>query len=77
MSAIPSNFQGVFWSRDIQNLDLQKDKDYIIHQILAFGSLEQIKWLKSSYGKDEIRNIIEEQKPGSKTILTKNSFGNN
>lgn len=54
MKKIPRDFQGILWSTKVDNLDLQEDKNYIIHQILAYGSLEQIKWLFKNYPKEEI-----------------------
>jgi hypothetical protein len=55
---LPANLQGVFWSRKVSSLDLQKDKVYIIHQVLMYGSLDQIKWLKSVYPDIEIKNVF-------------------
>ena len=52
---VPKQLQGVLWSRDISHLDLQGDKNYIIHQILNYGNLEQIAWLKRVYSKEEIK----------------------
>ncbi len=59
MPKIPSSLQGVVWSRDINSLNLEKDKDYVIHQVLAYGTFKQIKWLKSVYSEDEIRKVFE------------------
>jgi len=55
---IPKRLQGLFWSNDLTNLDLDKDKDLIIHQILTYGSLNDFKWLKSIYPKEEIKKIF-------------------
>lgn len=57
---LPGSLQGVLWSRDIKNLDLEKDKVYIIHQVLSFGNLEQIKWLFKVYGLKQIQKIFLE-----------------
>lgn len=46
---LPKNLQAVLWSRNIENLDFQKSKNYIIHQILAYGTWEQIGWLFKTY----------------------------
>ena len=51
---IPSNLQSVLWSSDVRKLNLQTDKNYIIHQILSNGRLEDIKWLFGTYPKDLI-----------------------
>ena len=58
MSKIPRNLQGILWSRNISNLDLQRDKNYIIHQVLMYGSLKDISWLKQTYKKNYIKNIF-------------------
>jgi len=58
MSKIPKNLQGVLWSRNISNLDLQRDKNYIIHQILMYGTLKDISWLKQTYKKNHIKSIF-------------------
>lgn len=55
---IPSQLQSVLWSVNADNLDLKKDKYYIIHQILSFGSLEDISWLLSMYKREEIIEVF-------------------
>jgi hypothetical protein len=57
---IPKSFQGILWSVNVKNLDLEKDKVYIIHQVLMYGNLKQIRWLFQVYGKKEIRRVFEE-----------------
>lgn len=56
---IPKNLQGILWSRDIDKLDLEKDKDYIIHQILSTGSWNDVAWLFKTYSTDTLRNSFE------------------
>ena len=58
MNRIPQSFQGILWSANVKNLDLEKDKVYIIHQILSYGTLEQIHWLFRVYSKEEIRKVF-------------------
>lgn len=50
MKRIPQDLRGVFWSKNVFSLDLQQDKNYIIHQTLMYGSLKHIDWLRSAYG---------------------------
>ena len=54
MTTIPQSLQSVLWSADVNRLDPEKDKSYIIHQILAYGSLEDIFWVFRNYPKNEI-----------------------
>lgn len=50
MRKIPESLKGVLWSADISKLDLERDKVYIIHQVLSYGSLSEVKWLLTTYG---------------------------
>ena len=54
LHSVPHNLQSVLWSSNIKNLDLVVDKSYIIHQILAYGQLEDMKWLFSTYPRKTI-----------------------
>ena len=55
---IPSDFQPILWSANVKNLDLERDKIYVIHQVLMYGTLEQIKWLFRVYKKEEIKEVF-------------------
>ena len=55
---LPKKLQSVLWSVNIDNLNLDRDKYYIIHQILSFGSLDEISWLFSNYPKKEIIEVF-------------------
>lgn len=52
---LPKFLRGYFWSVKFDELDIVKDKDYIIHQVLCFGDLEAIKWLYQIYGEKNIK----------------------
>ena len=56
---IPASFQGILWSANVKNLDLEKDKVYIIHQILEYGDLNEIAWLFRVYSKKTIREVFQ------------------
>lgn len=59
---IPKKKEWLFWSYDINSLDLEGDKDYIITQVLNYGTWEDLKWLFKIYSEREIKNIVK--KPG-------------
>jgi len=46
---ILKSLKPLLWSRDIKTLDFKKDKIYIINQVLAYGSIEDIKCIISIY----------------------------
>ena len=55
---LPKRLQSVLWSASVDNLDLEKDKYYIIHQILSFGILDDISWLTGKYSKKDIIDVF-------------------
>ncbi len=55
---IPSRLQPILWSVDVNHLDIEKHKGYIIHQVLRFGSMDDLRWLFNTYGKKEIRDVF-------------------
>lgn len=57
---VPKSLQGVLWSVDTDQLDLQKNKIYIINQVLAYGTWEQLKWLLNAYKRSEIAEVFQE-----------------
>lgn len=55
---VPLSLQGVLWSKATSKLDCQRDKNYIIHQILSCGTWEHVRWLFDTYERDEIKNVF-------------------
>lgn len=55
---IPPSLQSVLWSSNIHSIDLEKDKTYVIHQILAYGNMEDIKWLFTTYSRPIIEHVF-------------------
>ena len=49
-----ADFKDILWSRKLKSLDYQKDKNYIIHQVLSLGTLDQLKQLFNCYPKKEV-----------------------
>lgn len=57
----PQSLQGVLWSVNVQQLDMQKDKEYIIHQLLNYGTMPELRWLFTTYSKKEIVDTFVQQ----------------
>jgi hypothetical protein len=55
---IPERLKPILWSKNINNLDTETDKIYIIHQVLSYGSIGDIKLLLKIYSKKEIKGIF-------------------
>jgi len=68
---IPSWLQSILWSVAVEHLDLERDKAYIIHQILAYGDFEELRWLFKTYPKETIKKVFL-KKPNK--VYTKQSL---
>lgn len=55
---IPSFLQAALWSARIDDLILEKDKIYIINQILSYGTFPMVKWLLKTYPKKTILSVF-------------------
>lgn len=53
---VPKRLQGVLWSMPVERLDVERDANYIIHQVLSYGVLEDLRWLYSTYGADRVKS---------------------
>lgn len=61
MAHPPKNLQAILWSVDVNQLDLEKDKGYIISQILLYGDLDELKWLFTAYGQKGVTDVFLKQ----------------
>lgn len=58
---VPKKLQGILWSADVADLDVQKNKAYIINQIFSYGRMEEIGWLFKTYSKKTLINVFTRQ----------------
>lgn len=58
MARLPRSLQTVLWSTNIDLLDTQKDKWYIIHHVLIYGDMKNIRWLFRTYSETEIVDVF-------------------
>jgi hypothetical protein len=55
---IPAHLQGILWSADVGKLDMERDKNYIVHQVLMYGEFPDIKWLLKVYSLRTVRSVF-------------------
>ena len=55
---IPKRLQGILWSVDVNDLDINRSKSYIINQILSLGFLEELRWLFKTYPLPVIKRVF-------------------
>jgi len=61
---IPESIKNCLWSYRSLNIDLVKEKEMIITQVLNYGTWDAVKWLFRIYNKKEIRNVIKKPQRG-------------
>lgn len=57
-SVVPLSLRGVLWSKDIASVDAVQDRPYIVHQVLAFGTLNDWRRLRRLYPPSVIRRTF-------------------
>ena len=58
LKKLPERLQPLLWSKSIKKLDIDVDRIYIIHQVLAYGSLEDIGMLFKIYPEAEVKDVF-------------------
>lgn len=60
--------RSLFW--DVNDVDPEKNKKFILERILGFGDMEDFFWALKFYGKEEIKEILLK----SRALDSKSSF---
>ena len=62
MKTVPSQFQPLLPSSDVQDLDVVRDKNYIIQNLIKNSTMEGWKWMLNSYTNADISDVIRTSK---------------
>ena len=57
-SELPTFLNPLFWDIDPTGIDAEMHRDFVIGRILSAGTLESIRWARSAYGDDVLREWI-------------------
>ena len=57
-------FKHLFWFTDVNKLDLEKNRNLIVHQVLSYGTMDDIKLLFQMYLRSEIKKEFLNPKKG-------------
>ena len=58
---IPPSVQSLFWSAPHVPHTVENDASEIIHKVLAYGGIEDIRWLKKTYSQDTLQRVFRDQ----------------
>jgi len=56
---IEKSLHSFFWDADPSQLDIRKNKSYIIERLLELGDERAVQWLFSTYSLKEIRRVLD------------------
>ncbi len=62
--SIPKFVAPCLWFCNINKLDLHKDKQLIITQVLNYGDEKRMQWLYSVYSEKDIKNVVSHPNRG-------------
>lgn len=49
----------LFWDVSLDDIDPEKNKEFIIERVLNKGDLEDFRWITEKYNKSDISNVIK------------------
>jgi len=69
-SSVPCWMKPFFWDVDISELDITKNRNYIIARLLSLGDQYTLKWVLETYKQDVILDVVKH----SRGLLLKNAM---
>jgi len=57
-ATLPQSFRPILWSYNFDRIDPAKHKKTIIVQAINYGTLAQWRWLRETYGRDAVRQVL-------------------
>ena len=58
MQLLPPEVRASLWSYDTAALDLVRDENRIIFNVLNYGTYEAVRWLFETYSRGDITNTV-------------------
>ena len=60
MQGLPETSVAYFWDVDVSSVDVDKDASFIIHRLLEWGDVEDIRWLLNRYPKNLLISNLQD-----------------
>ena len=54
--------RGIFWDTDVEQLDLEKNKPFIIARMLEKGGMRGMIWVEAVYPTEDIVNVLRHRR---------------
>lgn len=56
---LPPFLARFFWDTPLAEIDGKRHKHFVVERLLEYGNAEAIRWLTSSYAKDDIAEVLQ------------------
>jgi len=63
-AGFPPAVKAALWYLDMDRLDLQRDRERIVSNILNLGTHEALQWLFATYERSQIASVVQHPRPG-------------
>ena len=60
MKKLPKELYRYFWDIDPTKLDITKKDQYVISRVLQWGRMDDLRWLKTYYGKNKLMETLKQ-----------------
>jgi len=57
---VPDKHRWVFWEIDPDQLDLDRDANYVLPRVLEHGGLAEVQWVIARYGLERIHRFLRD-----------------
>lgn len=61
---IPQSVRATLWSYDVDRMDVLRDKERIITNVLNYGTKDATDWLKEVYNDQDMIQVVKNPRPG-------------
>ena len=77
LKRIPEKFRVVFWDTDFEQLDIEKNKEFIISRMYCKGGISGIMWVERTYSYHDIKQAAVNRRDLNPIVANhlKNKFG--
>lgn len=70
MELIPERVKKLFWDVDKETIDIRLHRSYIIKRIMDYGSVEDVKWMLTTYSPEDITEVLRKSRGLSRKSAT-------
>lgn len=68
MPGLPDEIKPLFHNYRVETIDTERDAEFVIWTVLAYGDWEELEWAFRTYGWDRIQQVVEKDLNGLNSL---------